>query len=129
MTSMRVGCQSTAARRLALVDLDWDAVRAVDILVVMRSFLPRGAAIQRVTVYPSDYGLERMREEAEMGPRVSGAYIKRRSTLLGTGALTGVQGEWKTTAPTDTHARFRSIRLVGIVPRSHGLGCMDVQGA
>jgi hypothetical protein len=30
-----------ATRRLAVVDLDWGAVRAVDILAVLRSFLPK----------------------------------------------------------------------------------------
>lgn len=42
-----------ATRRLAVVDLDWEHVRAVDILVALRSFLPKGGAIQRVVVYPS----------------------------------------------------------------------------
>ena len=35
------------------MDLDWDHVRAVDILAVLRSFVPKGGAIQRVVVYPS----------------------------------------------------------------------------
>ena len=30
-----------ATHRLACVDLDWDHVRAVDILAVLRSFLPK----------------------------------------------------------------------------------------
>ncbi len=59
-----------STRRLAVVDLDWTAVRAVDILVVLRSFLPRGGHIEHVTVYPSDYGLERMAQEAAAGPQV-----------------------------------------------------------
>lgn len=42
-----------ATPRLAAVDLDWDHVRAVDILAVLRSFVPKGGAIQRVVVYPS----------------------------------------------------------------------------
>ncbi|GFR49411.1 hypothetical protein Agub_g11465, partial [Astrephomene gubernaculifera] len=62
--------QQEETRRLALVDLDWDAVRAVDILAVLRSFLPRGAEVVRVTVYPSDFGLQRMAEEAAMGPQL-----------------------------------------------------------
>jgi hypothetical protein len=62
-----------ATRRLAVVDLDWGAVRAVDIMVVLRSFLPRGGHIERVTVYPSDYGLERMAQEAAAGPQVGAA--------------------------------------------------------
>lgn len=42
-----------ATPRLAAVDLDWDHVRAVDILAVLRSFVPKGGAIQCVVVYPS----------------------------------------------------------------------------
>ncbi|GLI59639.1 hypothetical protein VaNZ11_001564 [Volvox africanus] len=57
-------------RRLALVDLDWDHVRAMDVLAVLRSFLPRGGLLERVTVYPSDYGLQRMAEEAAAGPKL-----------------------------------------------------------
>ena len=58
-----------ATRRLAAVDLDWTHVTAVDILAVLRSFLPASGRIERVTVYPSDYGLQRMAEEASAGPR------------------------------------------------------------
>lgn len=59
------------ARRLAVVDLDWEHVKAVDILAVLQSFVPKGGAIRSVTVYPSDYGLARMQEERVMGPTVS----------------------------------------------------------
>ena len=63
----------TRTHRLAIVDLDWDHVKAVDIFAVLRSFLPHGGELKRVTVYPSDYGLERMAEESAMGPQVRGA--------------------------------------------------------
>lgn len=58
-----------ATPRLACVDLDWENITAVDILVALRSFIPRGGSIKSVTVYPSDYGLERMEAEAKSGPR------------------------------------------------------------
>ena len=64
---------SEETRRLAIVDLDWDKIRAVDILAVLRSFLGKGQSIQAVTVYPSDFGLEKMKEEAAIGPQVSTA--------------------------------------------------------
>ena len=35
-----------------------------------RSFAPKGGDVTCVTVYPSDYGLQRMAEEAAMGPKV-----------------------------------------------------------
>jgi len=56
-------------RRLAIVDQDWQHMRAVDLLAVLRSFCGNKGRVERVTVYPSDYGLERMREESVAGPR------------------------------------------------------------
>lgn len=61
--------EGNEARRLAAMDLDWDHVRAVDIFAALRSFLPAGGSVQRVTVYPSDYGLQRMEEDARSGPQ------------------------------------------------------------
>ena len=58
-----------ATHRIAVVDLDWEHVRAVDIFATLRSFLPKGGRLEKVTVYPSDYGLERMVEEAVSGPQ------------------------------------------------------------
>ena len=57
-----------ATRRLAVVDQEWQHLRAVDILVVLRSFAPKGGEVTRVKVYPSDFGAERMRREAVEGP-------------------------------------------------------------
>jgi len=58
-----------ATSRLACVDLDWENITSVDILVALRSFIPRKGSIKSVTVYPSDYGLERMEAEAKSGPQ------------------------------------------------------------
>lgn len=44
-------------------------MKATDILAMLQSFLRKGQRIARVTVYPSDYGLERMAEEARFGPK------------------------------------------------------------
>ena len=57
-----------ATDRLAVVDQEWQHLRAVDLLVVLRSFAPQSGAVRRVTVYPSDFGLKRMAEEARHGP-------------------------------------------------------------
>ena len=57
-----------ATKRLACVDLDWEHVKAVDILAALRSFVPDGGRIVSVTVYPSDYGLEKMEGEKNAGP-------------------------------------------------------------
>ncbi|GFP84520.1 pre-rRNA-processing protein esf1 [Phtheirospermum japonicum] len=55
-------------RRLAVVNLDWSQVRAVDLYVLLSSFLPKGGQILSVAVYPSEFGLKRMEEEAVRGP-------------------------------------------------------------
>ncbi|KAK8219324.1 pre-rRNA-processing protein esf1 [Zalaria obscura] len=56
--------------RLAVVNLDWDNIRAMDLLAVASSFAPSSGRISKVTVYPSEFGRERMeREELEGPPR------------------------------------------------------------
>ncbi|XP_042060279.1 pre-rRNA-processing protein esf1-like [Salvia splendens] len=55
-------------RRLAVVNLDWSQVRAVDLYVLLTSFLPKGGQILSVSVYPSEFGIKRMEEEAVSGP-------------------------------------------------------------
>ncbi|XP_022132581.1 pre-rRNA-processing protein esf1 [Momordica charantia] len=54
--------------RLAVVNLDWRHVKAVDLYVVLSSFLPKGGQILSVAVYPSEFGLQRMNEEELHGP-------------------------------------------------------------
>ncbi|XP_076914630.1 pre-rRNA-processing protein ESF1-like [Bidens hawaiensis] len=54
--------------RLAIVNLDWSQVQAVDLYVVLSSFLPKTGQILSVSVYPSEFGLKRMEEEAVRGP-------------------------------------------------------------
>jgi len=54
--------------RIAVVNMDWDHVRAIDLMAVFQSFVPSGGKIHKVSVYQSDFGTERLaREEAE-GP-------------------------------------------------------------
>eukprot|EP01117_Protostelium_nocturnum_P006329 TRINITY_DN2284_c0_g1_i4.p1 TRINITY_DN2284_c0_g1~~TRINITY_DN2284_c0_g1_i4.p1 ORF type:complete len:681 (-),score=260.41 TRINITY_DN2284_c0_g1_i4:342-2270(-) len=59
-----------ATRRIAIQNLDWTYIKAVDIFVLCQSFVPSGGAIKSVTVYPSDFGLEKMKEDEELGPSV-----------------------------------------------------------
>ena len=57
-----------ATKRLAIVNCEWGHIRAVDLFAVLRSFVPKGGSLERVTVYPSDFGLERMAIENKYGP-------------------------------------------------------------
>ncbi|KAI5845128.1 hypothetical protein DFP73DRAFT_512748 [Morchella snyderi] len=54
--------------RLAAVNLDWDHVAAVDLMAAFSSFAPSGGRVLRVTVYPSEFGRERMERENMEGP-------------------------------------------------------------
>ncbi|XP_057329046.1 ESF1 homolog [Microplitis mediator] len=54
--------------RLALCNMDWDKIRAVDLMVLFTSFLPPGGLVRSVTIYPTEFGLERMKEEDIKGP-------------------------------------------------------------
>ncbi|BAE57150.1 unnamed protein product [Aspergillus oryzae] len=56
--------------RIAVVNLDWDNIRAEDLMAVFSSFVPAGGRVLKVSVYPSEFGKERMeREETEGPPR------------------------------------------------------------
>lgn len=54
--------------RLAAVNMDWDNIRATDIMAVANSFVPADGRILNVTVYPSEFGQQRLEREAIEGP-------------------------------------------------------------
>ncbi|KAL1955282.1 hypothetical protein VTO42DRAFT_8814 [Malbranchea cinnamomea] len=54
--------------RIAVVNLDWDHIRAEDLMAVFTSFLPTGGRLLKVSIYPSEFGRERMEREDMEGP-------------------------------------------------------------
>lgn len=58
-----------ATRRLAMLNYDWENIKASDIMLFLSSFVPRSGFIKSVTVYPSEFGLERMKQEDTLGPQ------------------------------------------------------------
>jgi NUC153 domain len=57
-----------ASSRLAVVNLDWDNIRAEDLMAVFSSFLPAGDRLLKVAIYPSEFGKERLEREEMEGP-------------------------------------------------------------
>jgi hypothetical protein len=62
---------------LAILNLDWTNIRAVDIFAMLQSFCPPGT-LKKVEVYPSDFGKEMMEKERVYGP--SGLWKKPKKT-------------------------------------------------
>ncbi|KAH0434157.1 hypothetical protein CcaCcLH18_05481 [Colletotrichum camelliae] len=55
--------------RIAIVNLDWDNIKSADLFALFTSFLPStGGRIENVTIYPSEFGKERMQREELEGP-------------------------------------------------------------
>ncbi|XP_038662807.1 ESF1 homolog [Scyliorhinus canicula] len=58
----------TITRRLAVCNIDWDKIKANDLLVLFNSFIPQGGAVLSVKIYPSEFGKKKMKEEEMRGP-------------------------------------------------------------
>ncbi|EGW30873.1 uncharacterized protein SPAPADRAFT_52069 [Spathaspora passalidarum NRRL Y-27907] len=60
--------EGEATSSFAVVNMDWDNLRAVDLMATFISFVPKGGSIKSVTIYPSEFGKERMQQEEIEGP-------------------------------------------------------------
>ncbi|CAD5115986.1 DgyrCDS4917 [Dimorphilus gyrociliatus] len=55
--------------RLACCNQDWDRIRAEDLLMIFNSFKPSTGVVKSITIYPSEFGLQRMKQEDLEGPK------------------------------------------------------------
>ncbi|SPN99692.1 related to Streptococcus M protein [Cephalotrichum gorgonifer] len=57
-------------RRIAVVNMDWDYIKSHDLFAVFSSFLDEktGGKVEKVSIYPSEFGKERMKREEVEGP-------------------------------------------------------------
>ncbi|KAH6659346.1 hypothetical protein BKA67DRAFT_544187 [Truncatella angustata] len=55
-------------KRFAIVNLDWDHIKSSDLMALMSSFVPKGGRIDKVSIYPSEFGKGRMQREELEGP-------------------------------------------------------------
>lgn len=54
--------------RFAVVNLDWDNIKSADLVAVFSSFVRPGGKIHKISIYPSEFGKERMEREELEGP-------------------------------------------------------------
>ncbi|XP_014878350.1 ESF1 homolog [Poecilia latipinna] len=54
--------------RLAVCNMDWDRLKAKDLLALFSSFVPKGGAVLSVKIFPSEFGKERRKVEETQGP-------------------------------------------------------------
>ncbi|XP_075904889.1 ESF1 homolog [Nelusetta ayraudi] len=54
--------------RLAVCNMDWDRIKAKDLLALLNSFSPKGGAVLSVKIYPSEFGKERLKMEETQAP-------------------------------------------------------------
>jgi hypothetical protein len=54
--------------RFAVVNMDWDHVKAKDLFKLFDGFRPSRGVVKSVAIYPSDFGKERMQLEQRQGP-------------------------------------------------------------
>jgi hypothetical protein len=89
-------------------------VSAADIFAMLKSFLKKGQRLVKVTVYPSDYGLERMAAEAKFGPKGLGGNLSRPAELAGRDESGGSGEESDAEDGEGKEAPPRGVPLLGV---------------
>jgi hypothetical protein len=59
------------SRRLAVQNMDWDRINAADVYVLLNSYTPKDGKLESVTIYPSQFGKERLKFEEKHGPTLA----------------------------------------------------------
>lgn len=66
--SSEVKLVEESSKRLALLNYDWSKIHAGDLMITFSSFLQDGGQLKKVTVYPSEFGIQRLAQEELEGP-------------------------------------------------------------
>ncbi|KAK2818222.1 hypothetical protein Q7C36_022155 [Tachysurus vachellii] len=61
-------CAEQVSSRLAVCNMNWDRIKAKDLLALFSSFKPNGGVVLSVTIYLSEFGKERLKVEQTQGP-------------------------------------------------------------
>lgn len=59
-----------ASHRIAICNLEWDRLKAEDLMVVLNSFKPAAGVLHSVSIYLSDFGADRIKQENTVGPKL-----------------------------------------------------------
>lgn len=57
-----------SSHRFAVLNLDWTGITAIDLLALFRSFCPKDGSVLSVSIYPSEFGQQRLNHETAQGP-------------------------------------------------------------
>jgi hypothetical protein len=55
-------------KRFSVMNIDWENIRAVDLFVLFSSFCKGKSKIEKVDIYPSEFGIKEMERELKDGP-------------------------------------------------------------
>ena len=60
--------EGEVTNRIAIVNIDWDHIKSTDLFALFSSFVPAGGRIEKISIYPSEFGKQRMQREELEGP-------------------------------------------------------------